>query len=446
MSCLYAAIRFHPVGQGLFCSGDVTFDQKGRPLLRWVYDCGSSTSQHLISQELLRLEVSIGGARPRLDIVVISHFDRDHINCLTSLLKRFNVKVLLLPYLSLAQRLAALYSSESYTPTTLQQFFANPVEYLAEQFSGSIERVIFVPADRDFPEPVEVGISMQDSPQDNDGMSYLISAVDNDANRELAALRSAASSRGRDVPFETHLLRTGTSIRFRGEWEFMPYNDASIRHRLNINFDGHVSALAEQLLTAETTFHRTRILKVIKREYAQHFGTSKNARNRISLFLYMGPLKSSPAYSWQSKFRGLKIPNLVKIIFSRPSSSWSDEQGNCLRLLNNESHQGGFIFTGDGVLATDKDYQHLRNFLGHSRLARASAFQIPHHGSRYNSHPGLAAKLEPNWSINSSDPVNGYKHPHFEVKADFSAFGFLQADDSTGICITTRYEYPQEND
>ena len=83
---------FQPVGQGLFYTGSLS---GGR--YRFVYDCGTASSQRFLTDALDRFLPS--GRRETVDLVVISHMHADHMSGLADLFSRAYVKKLVLPYL-----------------------------------------------------------------------------------------------------------------------------------------------------------------------------------------------------------------------------------------------------------------------------------------------------------------------------------------------------------
>lgn len=92
--------KFRPVGQGLFYSGSL---HSGSEKYNFVYDCGSvSEKQYLKSQIDDHINTCL-----QIDLLIISHFDEDHVNGITSLIAdRKRVRRLVLPYVSWAERLA----------------------------------------------------------------------------------------------------------------------------------------------------------------------------------------------------------------------------------------------------------------------------------------------------------------------------------------------------
>jgi hypothetical protein len=85
---------FHPVGQGLFYSGEILGQ------FRFVYDCGTSDHKERLKEEISGLKNGfVDTDNEGLDFVMISHLHEDHMCGLDQLYKEYTVKKLLLPYL-----------------------------------------------------------------------------------------------------------------------------------------------------------------------------------------------------------------------------------------------------------------------------------------------------------------------------------------------------------
>ena len=142
---VHFSYRFHPVGQGLFASGYLMKTGEHQPDFSWVYDCGSSSSSKLVADGIVRLEKEIGD-HGQIDLLVLSHFHKDHINGVCRLLKKFKVGTLMLPYMPLAQRLVVAFEAGSGSPGAAQTaFYLNPVAFLLAQDGPGIGRILFVP-------------------------------------------------------------------------------------------------------------------------------------------------------------------------------------------------------------------------------------------------------------------------------------------------------------
>ena len=145
------AYRFHPVGQGLFASGHLNrrhgLDGHRAPDFSWVYDCGtnSSVKRYLLPELDNLLAQHNAPLRARIDLVTLSHFDSDHLNGLTELLDRFDVKTLLLPLIPLWKRLELAFAEGVSLSGDSISFYLNPVAYLLRHFSEQVQSIILVP-------------------------------------------------------------------------------------------------------------------------------------------------------------------------------------------------------------------------------------------------------------------------------------------------------------
>ena len=73
------------VGQGLFYTGKIQSESKS---FNFVYDCGGS-NEDIISNAIDEY-LNYFNPQKEIDFLIISHFDRDHINGLHHLLKNIN--------------------------------------------------------------------------------------------------------------------------------------------------------------------------------------------------------------------------------------------------------------------------------------------------------------------------------------------------------------------
>jgi len=93
-----AEFIFHNVGQGLFYSGRI--NEK----FNFVYDCGSENFKYL----KLAINRYLNFYKNNIDMLVISHLHKDHINGLDYLLRHKKTNICFLPYLTETERLFVL--------------------------------------------------------------------------------------------------------------------------------------------------------------------------------------------------------------------------------------------------------------------------------------------------------------------------------------------------
>jgi hypothetical protein len=142
----------HPVGQGFFYSGLIRYklDEYTSRNFLFVFDCGSEQKRFCREEVKKFREYSWPENRP-LDLLIISHFHSDHINCLSVLLDKRSVKTVITPFVSFAERLtlAMIYrNSQDYNERDVDsdftlRFILDPTEAL-EPFLAEGGGIIFL--------------------------------------------------------------------------------------------------------------------------------------------------------------------------------------------------------------------------------------------------------------------------------------------------------------
>jgi glyoxylase-like metal-dependent hydrolase (beta-lactamase superfamily II) len=136
---MHVQYRFHPVGQGLFSAGRLTlgspYNHPSGPDFQWVYDCGTSSSQRLVRNALGKFQSRINGRK--LDLVVISHFDADHISGMVQLINDVGTRTLMLPWAPLWHRLVIGYAQGLDPDDPDFAFYTDPARSAFEHRSRS---------------------------------------------------------------------------------------------------------------------------------------------------------------------------------------------------------------------------------------------------------------------------------------------------------------------
>jgi Metallo-beta-lactamase superfamily len=443
---LLAIHEFFPIGQGLFASGAVGPLSEPEPGCRWVYDCGTVSSQVLIEKALRRLAndaspFSRRKSKPKLDLVVVSHFDTDHVSGLASLLKLFRVDTLMLPFTHLDQRLRVMYSARGYTRISAQQFFIDPVGTLSAMEGADIGQIVMVPASGpEAAKPLDTVIAGQvkalTQPLDSDPSRATLTIEDGqpedaDEQGEFDLARAGALQYGIPVRF----MCRDSSATYLDQWEFVPFNEPTRASVADAKFLTAVKSARAQLLADGNVSVRTRALAALKKLYDCRFGVSSKARNIISLLLYCGPTHERSVFTCLGNARMAE---------DTMSCGWNC--GICFRArfqtnrLDHLKGQTGFLYSGDGYLETPGRWCALHRFYGAGRVGHLVGFQVMHHGSVKNWHKGIAKTICPGISVFSSDPCRGNTpHPHPKVKKDFAPHRLVQADKNRGVQIFTVY-------
>ncbi len=378
-------LNWWPVGQGLFSSGALTYN---RGTLRWVYDCGTASSGRYLEDALLDFgRENAGEGSFTIDFVVLSHFDRDHVNGFERLASRHPIRMVLLPYIPLWQRLVIAAEEGVAADEPLFRFFVNPANYLLAIPGSRIEQVIFVPAARP-DEGDGDGLPPSPGPEGTGDLKVYYGPRPEDT--EDGTIVKAHDPRVR------YLARRGRLV--LPFWEFVPYNDADIRMRADASFLGAAAPLIERLRNPRRGSPAA-ALKKLRALYDRTFGKSSARRNQISLFLYSGPLGQ---------------------VFLRDAHPF--QRGLFQRFAQ--------LSPGDGLLDTSDRLTAMIEFYGSdARVAKVGLVQVMHHGAASSWHPGVAERLCPVVSVFCSEPSDKrYRHPHADVLRDFWSYGAVQVD------------------
>lgn len=417
--------HFYPVGQGLFSSGSIRRHGEGKSRFLWVYDCGSSSSQSLLDNGIDRLD-HFAGERKRIDLLVLSHFDHDHISGVVRLLQKFRIGTLMLPYMPLAQRLIIAFEEGGRgADDPMTDFYLNPVAFFLAQDGPGIERILFVPpSGNEGPAyPGELPNSRELGPEDEPKIDF---EPDRPQDTDDAGSLIQAGQQGAKTT-EIGFLRPGSRITSLScLWEFIPYNDDPL-DPITPEFERKAAEHRDALLSTTNSAARNNSLRQLKEAYDDHFGAGSVERNIISLFLYSGPIYSSWMTCWLMKGRSLSGPGL------RHWQPWPFPEMH--RWEPHEPpkeplrHRCSILYSGDGYLDTNDRLQKLMKYLDERRVRHIGVFQVMHHGSEANWHQGVAGAIGPLFSVFSSDPERKkWKHPHAPVLRDFWRYGAIQVD------------------
>lgn len=394
-------VRWWPVGQGLFMSGRL--EAKSGDRFNWVYDCGSSSGAKERDKAITRYRKQLGANS--IDLLVLSHFDRDHINGIIALIKGLKVRTLLLPYVPLWQRLLIAAGQEVAEDEALFDFYVDPAGYLSGLEGVRIDEIVFVPGAG----PDDVVPGPEDAPDPERGIEgakpeYGPPPPGSEDDPAIAHAPSVS----------VHVLKPRGRILVPALWEFVPYNDASMQPHATATFIRRASWVAKFFLAHPA--RRKAALKTLKRIYQRAFGSGPVPANLISLFLYSGPIERRIAFE--------------TIAATAPIGN-DRARDNLAQLA-----------TGDGYLDTPTRLNALRHVLSPARMDRAGLFQVMHHGARPNWHVGLAAVVKPAASIISSDPGYTHGHPDADVLRDFWPWHPVRVDKREGFEIVATLQIP----
>lgn len=369
-------------------------------LVRVIYDCGSGRSgrpRKALKDAVARMLGDVDD-KAQIDLLVISHFDHDHVNGLAYLageLKKRHIDVARVwaPVLTKIEALLAIARSglDGREQADYAAFLGDPRNRLEELFDRAEVTQI---AASDEPIPVATSdAAADDADEADDGSIYLRNSP---GGRGLVAVPAASAA--------------GEAL-----WEFQPYvikstlvGASAVRasvHRLlgksleQCSIDDLLKIASNQNILqdfhSEVMKHHTKSAKSGVRA-----SSARTSPNLSTLCLYSGPV--SP-YEWCQFRRGwapLSVtPEAIPI-----APAW--------------------LGTGDAGLSGAKPVNALRSALSESRLDRVGVTSVPHHGSDQDSGAPLWDAL-PNVrkitiEANNLKGGTGNSHPHATVLAELA--------------------------
>lgn len=376
---------FHAVGNGTLFSGQIQNIQNSE-VFNWLYDCGS-TSLKTIGNILTNLP-NWFQSHNTIDMLVISHFDNDHVNGLEILLKNFYVKKLVLPFTEWPQsiREISILGKKGISPS-IALFQLNPAKWLQlNGFENRINEIVLVKGG------------------ENPNSDILESDNNLVDNPDLPIDSTTSVFFEFDTPVQESTIKLLKINHFQsfkdssGSFEFMFYNAEKSFSELGLIYEVGGKRFAkksrQEISIVKADIEKTIISlgldqhitslpkdwrKKLKHCYEKHFGKTGEAKNNISLCMYAAPLD-----------------------------------------LNLQKSRYATLLTGDINLSSNV-IDDMEVHLGINRWDSLGTVQVPHHGSQHSWTLGNTARFMPATFVQCATPTK--LHPHSKVVADLASYG-----------------------
>ena len=381
--------EFWNVGQGLFSSGHI---QMGDALaFHWVYDCGTSSSQKLIQNAVNKYNSN--KSQGDIDLLVLYHFDKDHISGVKELLKnRRKIKRWVVPYYPLWQRLVIALLLDIQPDDEEWAFYQNPIQYFKTYFAEELKTTKFLLLPEKEIES-EISINLEPSNYDDVLSFETTEKLSNEFDKSEQNL---------------HWLNPNKALLFRkGEeqFEFVLYN---VPFHLLAKVPTNLTAFQKQVkqIIQSHRSNSTDPTPALKTLYSLAFGNGSKNKNIISQYLYIRNIKLP-------SFWGMGNNHIFDVLI---------DNENEIAVIPKDKTKNAILYTGDAFLNDLPLLTDLTQSLGAERMARIYCLQVPHHGSKHNWQQGLAKILSPCISVFSADSQRRKGHPHGEVLKDFAIY------------------------
>lgn len=349
------------------------------PLFTYIYDCGGRRA--LIEPALDEISNSCNA---HLDMLVLSHFDYDHVGHMPTLMRSFeSVNYVILPLLSAHEKLVLQFEyinmhddgGHSFDgKDDFNHFVDDPTTWFQDRGAA---HVIFIRGG----EPPEI-IGPESTPPIGAGGTEFGAKNRGFLNPKTALTPgSQMLGDGENFPLVLPTPSTDTSpwmFRFHTRHAAAQEVDniiARLANRLNVNLDNlSLDQKKQEITAAITNYLRVgRRTTHVNRPFFEALGT--DAANRYSLCMYSGP----PA---------------------------------------RKRNQIGWMATGDAVLHQQGRTGSFSEFSTHYTgfIRNVMTLQAPHHGSHHNASPALHHTFRQRiWTSSAKSQPNHYNHPHPSV-------------------------------
>ncbi|MGA2637072.1 MBL fold metallo-hydrolase [Methylocella sp.] len=394
-----------PVGQGFFHTAMVS--GAGGPAFCYVYDCGAMPKYRQARSNAIKAYRDARENMRPLDVLFLSHAHADHVNGVAQLPMGFAVDTIMLPLLSVEDRLIAFARSAAEAPASARdQFYRDFIADPAAALSRFAPRqILFVkPGSPD--EGAPGGGGEEIGPYDEGGDQIggdPRDGADRDrwklVGRGRAENRRTVTGGGKGKASTTTDIATIPDSRaiavdvadHLGPWLLAPYVDPGVvaERRRFFRVLRRQEGFDKRSLAAPD-----RLSKILsdKNEIAILVGAYKAVGrdlNVTSLCLYSGPAQD---------------PSIQH--FAWCSASMTNGRWNWFA----DGPRIAWLATGDAAL---REKRRVHDFAAHYgvHLGKVGTLTLPHHGSDNNADDKLLEKVKPSWCVASADRFSTWRHP-----------------------------------
>lgn len=348
----FGDFTFHGVGQGLFYSAKL-YRNENNIAFNFVYDCGT-----LRKKDEDKLDEAINscnfndGDEKVIHALFISHFHMDHISGVTKLLSKCQIRNIFIPYFSPEELLLLCIENDVGSDSDLFELYRDPVMYFSEKFNAN---VFVIDPSLDDTHKFD---NMQEPNSGDPSDFYFWGNIHSHHN------------------YNHHTIYNCNNLsiepRYFG-WILKIYQDQDKHQQEAIQ--NQVRALYADLYDGSSEIDFAEALKnehfvqKAKKLYDQVQGRI----NQSSLVLYHAPTKSCAANIWY---------NNCKYHYCR--FNYYDDNFTFATLLVGDINLNKLREKGNN----------LKDFIDNT-LTKVGFFQIPHHGSEYNTSISLMQKVFP---------------------------------------------------
>ena len=370
----------YAVGQGGFYAGRIGDS------FNFIYDCGTTRPKYCLNKSIDSY-INKFNRTKTIDLLILSHFDRDHISGVLDLQRNYQIKCLVIPYLGPKSLLFWEFIFHFYTINVAE-----------------IKEIILIKNDND-----------NDYDYDNDYHNEV--SVSSEFKIKVKQQKNYTPS---NVAWNFEFFNTSyLSVMKKKIKDFEKNLSIALNNSGQSNLTGNISAI--------DIFKILGLNKIIK---IYDLSFKRNNRNNISLCLYHSPYK--------------KYVQEVQIAHGL----FYNTRVNCLNKIKTNATVGTLL-TGDFSLDDSNKASCARycEFLGwfnsiYDSNSDVLFMDLPHHGSKYNWNNNFLKILnkDKTYLFGNASISNRYHHPSPQVIETIrnQEIIYLQCDDNNFLSYTLK--------
>lgn len=388
--------------------------------LRFVYDCGSDSTNNVTSAVCRYYRATCDDTRIKETVVFLSHLHMDHVSGLKTFLDLISVQHVVMPYIRPAERLLVACASID-MPTWYRALLRDPVGFFLKNGVNKVTLIKGGSAKHN-------GSHGRDARGEGATDFLDLSGLADLEEREVQEVFDLENEVGNDWSYWSNegsliIKNHGGNIKYCHIWEFVPFC-YEVEEQYLEKFRRCISDrgfnFSQNFIRALESKHGLKGLKGCYTRLLRTYG-STNDLNLTTMALWHGP---SDSEAWEIKWG---IGNCYaddparQLVYSVDQCT-RDGPGSCSLISALSWRQGcGQLLTGD--LNLNKSYRQFREHIG-DRLERTVICLVPHHGSANSWNEIILgdARWCKAWIV-SAGRHNRYSHPARSVICDIVASG-----------------------
>ena len=403
---------FYPMGDGLFCAGELASIRDDSLSFLWVFDCGTLDGKDLLKRELARFESAF--RNQPVNMFSMSHFDMDHVVGAEVLLGQFYVDVLVLPYLTLTERMLIASGIKSISPEYLR-LLIDPAAYFSEVSENKNIRIVFIRGGGRPPDSRLGERPINPFERDDRHFGLVIPSGDDYDDEDPSGVLGT-----RNISVVSH----HKPFCVGAEWEFMFYNESRLNMRLEA-LRNQVRTTVRANRQADGKYDGRTLIQQLKQIYSKQFGRTAAQKNRISLVKYSGPI---PSRQPRKTIGGTWTQHSDEEFYAITLQGYP----GIASVKSTKLEKPSVLHTGDIYFNTKPRVEAAKRHFGNDRWSQIGILQVPHHGSRHSWFQGAASVFAHEISVFSARSGK-VARPHANVRTDLGGTSLRFANEYQGV-------------